>query len=231
MCNKINIRLFGLIIALSTLVGCSPIEGPRYWWDDQTKEKLANDYTLPESPPKYPVPTDPEPFVPKDLPSDEVQLATDEEEAQIKLGIPRAGVPDPLTNRVVVPAEKYVDETAFDNETPEEEEVGYAEEGLAEDEGGFSEEAYDDSTTEFADEEESVNDSGEAKDFIDEMDEDYNFNSEGDPEGADYNYKGDPTPTNSVYEREEVVTDTNNKLIDEEAEDDFAVGDFGPEDL
>ena len=231
MWNQINRYLIWLLaVTVLGSVGCSTAVGPRYWWDDQTKKKLPDDYMLPESPPEYPVPTDPAPFVPKDLPENEVELATEAQKARIKEGIPRSGVPDPLTNRVVVPAEKYVDYSNID-ETPEEEELDAVAEGVDEETESFSEaEANDQNEEDFAFEDEAVDDSKEAKDFIDEMNEDYNYNFDEDPEGGaeDYNYKDDPTPAKSVYEEEEVRTDADNKIRNLEGEEEPpVVPDFG----
>ena len=220
MWNKINCNMLIVsVVALTLFAGCSAVKGPRYWWDDQAKEKLPDDYMLPESPPQYPVPTDPEPYVPKELPEDEINLATEQEKAQIELGIPRSGVPDPLTNRVVVPAEKYEDDSVL--EDAEDEEMDYVEEGVDEESESFEEaEASDQGEAAFAEGEEEVSDSGEAKDFIDEMNEDYNYNFDGEaPAGEDYNYKDDPTPSDSVYEKEEVITDTDDKIRNIEGEE------------
>ncbi len=215
--NKSNLSLLALFLIL-LLPGCSTAVGPRYWWDDQTKKELPDDYMLPESPPEYPVPDDPAPFVPKDLPEDEVQQATLEEKAQIELGIPRSGVPDPLTNRVVVPAEKYVDYNLPEDQN--EEELDAVVEGVAESEESFSEaEADAQAEDEFAVEAESVDDSKEAKNFIDEMNEDYNYNFDEPADEANYNYKDDPTPADSTYEKEEVITDTADKLDQIEGEE------------
>ncbi len=215
--NNSKLSLFLILLAL-LLSGCSTAVGPRYWWDDQTKKKLPDDYMLPDSPPEYPVPDDPAPFVPKDLPEDEVQLATQQEKAQIDLGIPRSGVPDPLTNRVVVPAEKYVDYNLPEDQ--QEEELDAVEEGVDESEESFSEaEANAQAEGEFAAEAESVDDSKAAKNFIDEMNEDYNYNFDEPADEANYNYKDDPTPADSTYEKEEVITDTADKLNELEGEE------------
>ncbi len=216
MSNKIKVSagvMWLLMLMVALCSGCSAVNGPRYWWDDQTDEKLPNDYMLPESPPEYPVPTDPPPFVPKDLPENEVELATEQEKAQIELGIPRSGVPDPLEDRVYVPAEKYVSTDEIVD--TEEAELDYVEEGVQEDTESFAEaEAEDAGQLDFAEEDAAVNDSQEAKDFMEEMDEDYNFTTADDPEGIDYNYGNDPTPADPLYEKEEVVTDTADKISD-----------------
>ena len=238
MWNKINYNMLLVFVVALTLFagGCSAVKGPRYWWDDQVKEKLPDDYMLPESPPQYPVPTDPEPYVPKELPEDEIKLATEQEKAQIELGIPRSGVPDPLTNRVVVPAEKYEDDII--PEDIEDSEIDYVEEGVTEDSESFEEaEASDQNEAAFAEEDEAVSNSSEAKDFIDEISEDYNYNFDGEaPAGEDYSYKDDPTPSESVYEKEEVVTDTEDKIQNIEGEDEPPLdpnfgGGLGLEDL
>ena len=182
--NCLKIFSASVLCAMMFCVGCSPIEGERYWYDDQTKEELANDYMLPESPPEYPVPTDPPPFIPKALPSEEVELATKQEKEQIALGIPRSGVPDPLENRVVVPAEKYVDASDFADEYDGEYEEDYLEEGLDEDnyvEDEFVDDSSEDAAIEdFALEEEKVGtSSSEARDFMDEMDATENYTTKG----------------------------------------------------
>lgn len=107
-----------LVAVITILCGCSPVEGPRFWWDDEKKEKLPDSYMLPESPPESPVPTEPAPFIPKQLPRNEIERATKEEKAQIEKGIARAGE-DPKTDRVIVPAEKYDDEEEFEEEEVE----------------------------------------------------------------------------------------------------------------
>ena len=41
-----------LFILFSSLLlpGCGKIDGPRFWWDDRTQERLPEDYTLPADP-------------------------------------------------------------------------------------------------------------------------------------------------------------------------------------
>ncbi len=94
-------------VFLTIFAGCSPIKGQRFWWDDQKRAKLPNSYMLPEWPAEAPVPTQPEPFVPKMLPLDEIKRATDAQHKMIEEGIPRSGVPDPLTDRQKVPVAKW----------------------------------------------------------------------------------------------------------------------------
>lgn len=92
-------KVLVLIGVMMLLAGCKPVKGERFWWDDQKKEKLPNTYSLPDWPAASPVPTDPEPYVPKALPDDEIKRAQLEQQKKINAGIPRAGVPDPETNR------------------------------------------------------------------------------------------------------------------------------------
>lgn len=101
------------ILAISCLsltllaTACSPIQGQRFWWNDQKREKLPNDYTLPDWPAQAPVPAGDELYVPKPLPEDEVKRATAAQQKMIEEGIPRSGVPDPLTNRQKIPVAKW----------------------------------------------------------------------------------------------------------------------------
>lgn len=48
-------KLIGRLLICLVLVGCGvfvgcggPIKGPRFWWDDRNKEKLSDDYKLPD---------------------------------------------------------------------------------------------------------------------------------------------------------------------------------------
>lgn len=83
-------------------VGCSPIQGERFWWNDQEQSKLEPTYELPEWPAETPLPAGEAPFVDKKFKPDEVERARAQEHRQIAAGIPRCGVPDPLANPVPV---------------------------------------------------------------------------------------------------------------------------------
>ncbi len=96
--------LMGILVLLA---GCKPVKGERFWWDDQKKEQLPNTYSLPDWPAASPVPTDPEPYVPKQLPNDELKRAQAEQQKKIEAGISRAGVPNPETNREKVKVAKW----------------------------------------------------------------------------------------------------------------------------
>ena len=101
-------RIALLVLALMAVSACtSPVKGERLWWDDQKREQLPNTYMLPEWPAEAPVPTDPEPYVPKELPRDEIKRATAQQHQLIEQGIPRAGSPNPETDRVKVPVAKW----------------------------------------------------------------------------------------------------------------------------
>ena len=47
-----------ILVVLGLAVGCGrPLKGPRFWWDDQKRERLPDDYQLPPVPTnKPPVP-------------------------------------------------------------------------------------------------------------------------------------------------------------------------------
>ena len=101
-------RIALLVQALMPVSACtSPVKGERLWWDDQKREQLPNTYMLPDWPAEAPVPTDPAPYVPKELPRDEIKRATTQQHQLIEQGIPRAGSPNPDTDRVKVPAAKW----------------------------------------------------------------------------------------------------------------------------
>lgn len=108
--------LLGATVLLS---GCKPVPGERFWWDDQKKEQLPNTYMLPDWPAAAPVPTEPEPFVPKLLPRDEIKRAQTEQQKKITVGIPRVGVPDPNANPVKLPVAKWEGGEALDDTTIE----------------------------------------------------------------------------------------------------------------
>lgn len=47
--RKIAILLLFLTLGLLTM-GCRRIDGPRFWWDDRSQERLSESYTLPDDP-------------------------------------------------------------------------------------------------------------------------------------------------------------------------------------
>lgn len=96
--------------------GCSPVKGPRFWWDDQKREALPDTYMLPDWPAASPVPNNPEPFVPKELPQDEVKRATLEQQKRIEAGIPKVNAKDPFKERVKVPVAQWKGDDAADAE-------------------------------------------------------------------------------------------------------------------
>lgn len=49
--RKIVVLLMLVVLSAATLAGCGrEVGGPRFWWDDKSKERLPEDYTLPEDP-------------------------------------------------------------------------------------------------------------------------------------------------------------------------------------
>jgi hypothetical protein len=100
----------GAALALGLGAGCSPIEGERFWWNDQEQAKLPNDYQLPAWPPETPLAPDEVIYVAKEYPADEVHRAEAEEQKQIGNGIPRVGVPDPFADPVPVTVAPWSDE-------------------------------------------------------------------------------------------------------------------------
>jgi hypothetical protein len=49
--RKIVVLLMLVVLSAATLAGCGrEVGGPRFWWDDKGKERLPEDYTLPEDP-------------------------------------------------------------------------------------------------------------------------------------------------------------------------------------
>lgn len=113
------LKAFLMIAVVVVLAGCKPIEGKRFWWDDQKKEELPNTYELPEWPAASPVPTDPDPYVPKQLPADEIKRATAEQNRKIAAGIPRVGVDDPNANPVKAKVAKWQDMDGLEEDSVE----------------------------------------------------------------------------------------------------------------
>ncbi len=49
--RKIGILLMLVVLSAATMAGCGrEVGGPRFWWDDKNKERLPEEYTLPEDP-------------------------------------------------------------------------------------------------------------------------------------------------------------------------------------
>ena len=109
-------RTIHAILALAALAAsapaCSPIQGERFWWNDQEQSKLEPTYELPEWPAETPLPAGETPFVDKKFKPDEVERARAQERRQISAGIPRCGVPDPLANPVPVKVAQWGGEDA-----------------------------------------------------------------------------------------------------------------------
>ena len=93
-------RLLWPLLAAAAAAGCSPIEGERFWWNDQEQKKLESSYELPEWPAETPVAKGESLFVDKKFKPDEIERARAQEKRQIDAGIPRCGVPDPNANPV-----------------------------------------------------------------------------------------------------------------------------------
>lgn len=108
-----TIRVIFVLAALAALApACSPIQGERFWWNDQEQSKLEPTYELPEWPAETPLPAGEAPFVDKKFKPDEVERARAQERRQISAGIPRCGVPDPLANPVPVKVAQWGGEDA-----------------------------------------------------------------------------------------------------------------------
>lgn len=99
--------LFLAIAAVVLAMGCSPVKGERFWWNDQQQQKLDNNYELPEWPAETPLIKGEKPFVDKKFKPNEVERAQAQEKKQITAGIPRCGVPDPMLNPVPVKVAKW----------------------------------------------------------------------------------------------------------------------------
>jgi hypothetical protein len=111
--NKFTLAVFALIAVVGA--GCTPIQGERFWWNDQEQAKLPNDFQLPDWPPETPIAAGETIFVAKQYPQDEVEKARAEEQRQIAAGIPRCGVPDPYADPVPVKVAPYADSGTVDD--------------------------------------------------------------------------------------------------------------------
>ncbi|GHS93156.1 hypothetical protein FACS1894139_01940 [Planctomycetales bacterium] len=101
-------RAWLLTLAIvGTLTGCTPIQGERFWWDDQKQAKLATDFTMPDWPPETPLTPDEKIFVDKQYRADEPERAKKEELGQVAAGIPRAGIPDPYADPQHLPVAQW----------------------------------------------------------------------------------------------------------------------------